>query len=68
MTERYTEAIEELTGPKVVAFLSQAHVAADITMEIVFMDEPLKASPRSRSLDPTRANRELDDHRAPRNQ
>jgi uncharacterized protein YbcI len=42
MAKRYTEAIEELTGRKVVAFLSQAHVEPDITMEIFFMDEPLK--------------------------
>ena len=42
MAQRYTEAIEELTGRKVVAFLSQAHVEPDITMEIFFMDEPLK--------------------------
>jgi uncharacterized protein YbcI len=42
MAKRYTEAIEELTGRKVVAFLSQAHVEPDITMEIFFIDEPLK--------------------------
>jgi uncharacterized protein YbcI len=42
MAKRYTEAIEELTGRKVVAFLGQAHVEPDITMEIFFMDEPLK--------------------------
>jgi uncharacterized protein YbcI len=41
MTERYTEAIEELSGRGVVAFLSQAHVEPDITMEIFFIDEPL---------------------------
>jgi uncharacterized protein YbcI len=41
MTERYTEMIEELTGRKVVAFLSQAHVEPDITMEIFFIDRPL---------------------------
>lgn len=31
-----------LTGRNVVAFLSQAHVEPDITMEIFFMDGPLK--------------------------
>ncbi len=41
MEERYTEAIMRLTGRKVVAFLSQAHVDPDITMEIFFMDGPL---------------------------
>jgi uncharacterized protein YbcI len=34
MAARYRETIEELTGRKVLAFLSQAHVDPDITMEI----------------------------------
>ena len=42
MANRYREAIEELTGRKVRAFLSQAHVDPDITMEIFFMDGPLE--------------------------
>jgi uncharacterized protein YbcI len=42
MTTRFTETIEELTGRKVVAFLSQAHVEPDITMEIFFVDGPLE--------------------------
>src|SRR4051812_31891889 len=41
MADRYKEAIEELTGRKVLAFLSQAHVEPDITMEIFFIDQPL---------------------------
>jgi uncharacterized protein YbcI len=41
MAKRYTETIEQLTGRKVLAFLSQAHVEPDITMEIFFIDEPL---------------------------
>ena len=41
MAERYTGMIEELTGRKVVAFLSQAHVEPDITIEIFFVDGPL---------------------------
>jgi uncharacterized protein YbcI len=41
MADRYKNAIEELTGRKVMAFLSQAHVEPDITMEIFFIDEPL---------------------------
>jgi uncharacterized protein YbcI len=41
MARRYRETIEELTGRKVVAFLSQAHVEPDITMEIFFIDSPL---------------------------
>jgi uncharacterized protein YbcI len=41
MATRYKGTIEELTGRKVVAFLSQAHVEPDITMEIFFIDRPL---------------------------
>jgi uncharacterized protein YbcI len=41
MAERYRETIEELTGRKVVAFLSQAHVDPDITVEMFFVDGPL---------------------------
>jgi uncharacterized protein YbcI len=41
MAKRYTETIEQLTGRKVLAFLSQAHVEPDITMEIFFIDSPL---------------------------
>jgi uncharacterized protein YbcI len=41
MGERYKAEIEKLTGRKVVAFLSQAHIEPDITLEVFFMDEPL---------------------------
>ncbi len=41
MATRYVKAIEELTGRRVLAFLSQAHVEPDITMEIFFIDAPL---------------------------
>lgn len=41
MAERYREMIEELTGRRVVAFLSQAHVEPDITVEMFFVDGPL---------------------------
>lgn len=39
MALRYRETIEELTGRRVVAFLSQAHVEPDITVEMFFVDE-----------------------------
>ena len=42
MAARYKHTIEELTGRKVVAFLSQAHVEPDITMEVFFIDRPLE--------------------------
>lgn len=41
MKDRYKETIKELTGRNVVAFLSQAHVDPDITIEIFFVDGPL---------------------------
>ena len=42
MAKRYTQTIQELTGRNVLAFLSQAHVEPDITMEIFFVDGPLE--------------------------
>ena len=39
--ERYTQVIKQLTGRTVVAFLSQAHVEPDITVEMFFVDGPL---------------------------
>jgi len=42
MAKLYRETIEELTGRTVLAFLSQAHVEPDITMEIFFVDGPLE--------------------------
>jgi uncharacterized protein YbcI len=42
MAGRYKTTIEELTSRKVLAFLSQAHVEPDITMEIFFVDGPLE--------------------------
>ena len=41
MERQYREAIETITGRHVVAFLSQAHLEPDITMEIFFLDRPL---------------------------
>src|SRR3954462_2828373 len=39
---RYTEVVEELTGRKVAAFLSQAHIEPDITLEIFLLETPLE--------------------------
>ena len=41
MADRYRRTIKELTGRNVVAFLSQAHVEPDITVEMFLMDGPL---------------------------
>jgi uncharacterized protein YbcI len=52
MSDRYKHTIEELTGGKVCAFLSQAHVEPDITMEIFFMDQPLQGFGAAEIIDP----------------
>jgi uncharacterized protein YbcI len=41
MEERYSTMIEQLTGRKVLAFLSQAHVEPDLTIEMFLMDGPV---------------------------
>jgi uncharacterized protein YbcI len=41
MKQRYSRMIEELTGRKVLAFLSQAHVEPDLTVEMFLMDGPV---------------------------
>lgn len=41
MAQRYKEVIEHLTGRTVVAFISQAHVNPEITVEMFFLDRPL---------------------------
>jgi uncharacterized protein YbcI len=41
MKDRYERTIKQLTGRNVTAFLSQAHVEPDITIEIFFVDGPL---------------------------
>jgi uncharacterized protein YbcI len=41
MATLYRDTIERLTGRRVLAFLSQAHVEPDITMEVFFIDRPL---------------------------
>jgi uncharacterized protein YbcI len=42
MAERYKEVISRLTGREVVAFLSQAHLEPDLTLEVFFVDGPLE--------------------------
>jgi uncharacterized protein YbcI len=41
MGDRYKRTIKELTGRNVTAFISQAHVDPDITVEMFFVDGPL---------------------------
>lgn len=41
METHYRSEVERLTGRKVIAFLSQAHVEPDLTIEMFLMDGPL---------------------------
>ena len=52
MKARYTEMIEQLTDRKVLAFLSQAHVEPDLTIEIFLMDGPLAGFGALELVDP----------------
>jgi uncharacterized protein YbcI len=52
MAKRYKEMIEQLTNRKVLAFLSQAHVEPDITIEVFFIDRPLEGFGAVEVLDP----------------
>ena len=52
MADRYKQTIEDLTGRRVVAFLSQAHVEPDITIEIFFVDGPLPGFGAVEVIDP----------------
>ena len=50
----FKDAIEELTGSRVVAFLSQAHVDPDITLEAFFVDPPIDGFGISEMVTPRR--------------
>ena len=52
VTGRFTETIERLTDRQVLAFLSQAHVDPDITIEIFFIDAPLEGFGAVEIVDP----------------
>ncbi len=52
MKERYSDLIEMLTGRKVLAFLSQAHVEPDLTIEVFLMDGPLPGFGALELVDP----------------
>ena len=52
MAERYKQTIEELTDRKVLAFLSQAHVDPDLTIEMFLIDGPAPGFGALELLDP----------------
>jgi uncharacterized protein YbcI len=41
VSDRFTTVVEQLTGRKVVAFMSQAHVGPDLAIEVFFLDGPV---------------------------
>jgi uncharacterized protein YbcI len=52
MKARYSEMIEQLTGRGVLAFLSQAHLEPDLTIEMFLMDGPLPGFGALEVVDP----------------
>jgi uncharacterized protein YbcI len=52
MKVRYSEMIQELTGRNVLAFLSQAHVEPDLTVEMFLMDGPVSGFGALELVDP----------------
>ena len=53
MKVRYSEMIEELTSRKVLAFLSQAHVEPDLTVEMFLLDGPVSGFGALELVDPS---------------
>jgi uncharacterized protein YbcI len=52
MKQRYSEMIEDLTGRKVLAFLSQAHIEPDLTVAMFLMDGPVPGFGALELVDP----------------
>jgi uncharacterized protein YbcI len=52
MAERYKDTIERLTGRKVVAFPSQAHVEPGITVEMFFVNGALPGFGAVEAIEP----------------
>jgi uncharacterized protein YbcI len=61
MTTRFTETIEELTGRTVTAFLPQAQVEPDVTIEIFLIDTPREGSGEAESVPPVSDGRPASD-------
>jgi uncharacterized protein YbcI len=55
MKQRYSEMIEQLTGRRVLAFLSQAHIEPDLTIEMFLMDGPVPGFGALELVDPPSA-------------
>jgi uncharacterized protein YbcI len=44
VADRFTGVVERLTGRKVLAFMSQAHVGPDLAIEVFFLDRAMTAN------------------------
>jgi uncharacterized protein YbcI len=58
MKERYSAMIEQLTGRRVLAFLSQAHIEPDLTIEMFLMDGPVPGFGALELVDPAASERD----------
>jgi uncharacterized protein YbcI len=58
MGASFKEVIEQLTGSRVVAFLSQAHVEPDITLEVFIVDPPIDGFGAAEMIAPRRIDGE----------
>lgn len=65
MEDRYKQTIKQLTGRNVVAFLSQAHVEPDITVEMFFIDGPLQGFGALEITQPRLLDADIDADAAP---
>jgi uncharacterized protein YbcI len=61
MKERYSAMIEQLTGRRVLAFLSQAHIEPDLTIEMFLMDGPVPGFGALELVDPAASGRDDQD-------
>src|SRR5438270_11098039 len=61
MKDRYSETTEELTGRRMLAFLSQAHVEPDLTIEMFLMDGPVSGFGALELVDPPSAGSDPQD-------
>src|SRR5437763_13975411 len=64
MKARYSEMIEQLTGRNVLAFLSQAHIEPDLTIEMFLMDGPVPGFGALDLVDPPAPDHEDQDSSA----
>ena len=62
MKQRYSEMIQALTGRKMLAFLSQAHVEPDLTVEMFLMDGAIAGFGALELVDPPPGDPAGEDH------